>query len=278
MDAFSKGKGSGPYRKLGGVSDGTLGSGDLGDWIGSITCCHVALFCIALSIFLISASIVVSTWMIYSELGRLNDVIIPNVENSTTVLSNILDGLAIAFPNNGWTTRSFTTMVNAVWPKTDAESTEMADTIAVGVRAATVLMHQLSTSDVGPMLRAAGPLLAEVRPSDVRSLMLFATTEIYNGNFHNLLGALTETAPGSIRYMLHETAALNLSTNAARVSAFLESPPVTNLLAQIDKAQAFVEMGPVMRDLMERVSNSSMIEHASMSLAIGNRLVGHGIY
>lgn len=278
MDPYPKGKGGALYRKPPGTPDGTLGSGDIGDWIGSITCCHVALFCIALSIFLISVSIVTSTYLIYSELGRLNSVIIPNVENSTTVLSDILDGLANAFPNNGWTTRSFTTMVNAVWPKTDAESTEMADTIAVGVRAATVLMHQLSTSDVGPLLRNAGPLMAEVRPADMRALMLFATTEIHNGNFHHLLGALAETTPGSIRYMLHEAAALNLSTNAARVSAFMESPPVTNLLAQIDKAQAFVEMGPVLRELMERISNSSMIEHASTSLAIGNRLVGHGIY
>jgi hypothetical protein len=255
-----------------------LSSGDMTDWARSITCCHIASFCIALSIFLISVSIATSTWLLYSELDRLNDRIIPASENITTVASNILDGLAIAFPNNGWTTRSFTTMVNTVWPKTAAESTEFADTIAVGFRAAAVLMHQLSTSEIGPAIRAATPLLAEVRPADVRALMLFATNEIQNGNAHQVLNALTDTAPGSLRYLLRETAGLNLTTNAARVSAFLESPPVAHLLAQIDKASAYVELGPALRDVLERASNSSLIEHASASLAIGNRLVGHGIY
>ncbi len=268
-----------PYRNRADMNLGeALASGDVTDWAKSVTCCHLALFCIALSIFFISASIMVSTWLLYSEVDRLNSHIIPASENITRTTANILDGLAVAFPNNGWTTRSFATMVNAVWPKTAAESTELADTLAVGFRAAAVLMHQLSTSDIGPAIRAATPLLAEVRPADVRALMLFATTEIRDGSAHHLLNALTDTTPGSLRHLMREAAGLNLSTNAARVSAFLESPPVTHLLAQIEKASAYVEMGPALRDVLERASNSSLIEHASASLALGNRLVGHGIY
>lgn len=279
--SFENNKG-GIYRnKLpsGSTNNTTLGSAsDVGDWIGSITCCHVALFFIALALMMIALSIMVSSWLMYSELTRLNNGIIPNIENGTTTINRILDGLMIAFPNNGWTTRSFQTMVNAVWPKTAAESTQMAETLAVAAQAASVLLHQLSTSEIGPLLRSSVPLLAEIRPADVRMGMLFLTTEIHNGNLHHVLNALAETGPGTLRGMVQEAGSLNIATNAARVNAFLDSPLMGKLVSSLEQAPVFLEMGPILKDLMVQANQSSLVEHASASLALTNRLVSHGIY
>lgn len=253
-------------------------SRDIGDFIGSITCCHVALFFVGLSLMMIALSVMVSAWMLYAEQTRLNNVIIPNFENMTTTLTNILDGLAIAFPNNGWTTRSFQVMVNAVWPKTAAESTQMAETIALGAQGFSVLLHQLSTSEIGTVIRTSAPLLAEIRPADVRNTMLFLETEIHNGNLHHALTALSETGPGSLRGLLKDIGSMKLSTNAERVNAFLESPVFDKLVRSLDGVPAYVEMGPVLKDMLLQANQSSFIEHASASLALTNRLVSHGIY
>lgn len=262
-----------------GNSNVTLSSSrNLEDFIGSITCCHVALFFIGLSLMMIATSVMISSWLLYSEQTRLNNGIIPNVENMTSTLANVLDGLAIAFPNAGWTTRSFQTMVNAVWPKTAAESTQMAETFAMGAQGLSVVLHQLSTSEIGNLIRISTPLIAEIRPVDVRNTFLFLETEIHNGNLHHALTALAETGPGTLRGLLKDIEAMRLTTNAERVNAFLESPMFTKLVTSLDGVPAYVEMGPVLKDMLVQANQSSFIEHASASLALTNRLVSHGIY